>query len=421
MTPGARSRPRLPAIVIALTVIVADCGTVTRTSPDATTPRAPAASPSAPPGPSSGGPSLPPVASRNLRIEVDHVTGGFDRPLAAVAAGDGSGRLFVVEQGGRILIVRDGRVAGTPFLDIADRISDGGERGLLGLAFHPRFPDDPRLFVDYTEADRGDTVVSSFRLAGGDADRADPASEQRLLRIGQPFPNHNGGALAFGSDGMLLIATGDGGSGGDPQDNGQRTDTLLGKILRIDVDATEGDRGFGIPADNPFAAGGGEPEIWLTGLRNPWRMSVDRATGDLWIGDVGQGSWEEIDVQRAGAPGGTNFGWSRMEGFHCRAQECGGGFAQPVAEYGHDVGCTVIGGFVYRGAVQAGLEGAYLFGDYCSGQLWVIDARVGDRQDPLPVGGAAGQVSSFGEDESGELYVTLLDSGALLHVVVADA
>jgi glucose/arabinose dehydrogenase len=354
-------------------------------------------------------------------VELDQVAGGFDRPLAAVHAGDGSGRLFVVEQGGRIFVVRDGRLAADPFLDLSDRILDGGERGLLGLAFHPRFPDDPRLFVDYTEADEGDTIVSSFRVATPGADRADPSSEQRLLRIDQPFPNHNGGALAFGPDGLLTIATGDGGSGGDPQDNGQRTDTLLGKILRIDVDTTNGDRGYGIPADNPFAGGGGEPEIWLTGLRNPWRTSFDRTTGDLWIGDVGQGSWEEIDVQRAGAPGGTNFGWSRMEGFHCRAEDCGDELTAPVAEYGHDVGCTVIGGYVYRGTVQNGLRGAYLFGDYCSGQLWAIDAIGEARQEPTEIGGAAGQLSSFGEDEAGEVYVTLLDAGQLFHVVVPGA
>jgi glucose/arabinose dehydrogenase len=354
-----------------------------------------------------------------VSVRFEAVAAGFDRPLAAVHSGDGSDRLFVVEQGGRIAVVRDGRRADRPFLDVAELITAGGEQGLLGLAFHPDFPSDPRLFVNYTEAEEGDTIVSSLRVSPDDADQVDPASEEVLLRIGQPYANHNGGALAFGPDGFLYVATGDGGSGGDPHDNGQRTDTLLGKILRIDVDAAGDGRRYGIPPDNPFAGGGGEPEIWLYGLRNPWRMSFDRDTGDLWIGDVGQGAWEEIDVHRAGTAGGVNFGWARMEGAHCVAgQECDEtGMADPIAEYGHGEGCTVIGGYVYRGAAQPALAGAYLFADFCSGQVWAIDAAGTGQQEPIRVGQLDGNVSSFGEDESGELYATTLSGGELLQVV----
>ena len=241
---------------------------------------------------------------------------GLRDPLALTQAGDGSGRLFVAEQEGAIRIVRDGALIDEPFLDISQRISSGGERGLLGLAFHPDFPTDPRFFVNYTDTS-GDTSVSSFVVDPANPDRADPGSEVRLLFIAQPFANHNGGALAFGPDGFLYISTGDGGSGGDPLGNGQSLETLLGKILRIDVDKTEGDRAYAVPADNPFVGQAGAlPEIFVFGMRNPWRMSFDRANGDLWIGDVGQNSWEEIDVVRSGTSG-QNFGWNLMEGDHC--------------------------------------------------------------------------------------------------------
>ena len=242
---------------------------------------------------------------------------GLSAPVDVANAGDGSGRLFVVEQGGKIRIVRDGALVERPFLDIGGRITSGGERGLLGLAFHPDYPTDPRFFVDYTDRD-GNTVVSSFRVSATDPDVADPGSESILLHVDQPFANHNGGGLGFGPDGDLYIALGDGGSEGDPQGNGQRLDTLLAKILRIDVDGgAAAGAPYGIPADNPFVGtAGAKPEIWLYGLRNPWRFRFDRQTGDLWIGDVGQDAWEEIDVARAGV-GGLDFGWNRTEGFHC--------------------------------------------------------------------------------------------------------
>ena len=379
----------------------------------------PATSGSAGPSPSSSPSAALPPASFDpaaVAVELEPVVGGLEAPLAVVHAGDGSGRVFVVEQAGRIRVVRDDRLADEALLDISNRISAGGERGLLGLAFHPDFPDDPRLFVNYTDPN-GDTVISSFPVPDGD--QADASAERVLMNIAQPFANHNGGAVAFGPDGMLYIATGDGGSGGDPHGNGQRLDTHLGKILRIDVDATDAGA-YGVPADNPFVSRpGAEPEIWHYGMRNPWRISFDRETGDLWIGDVGQGAWEEVDHAPAGT-GGLNYGWNLMEGSHCFPS--GDGCARPeltlpVTEYGHDAGCTIIGGYVYRGSVQPMLPGGYVFGDYCSGVLFAIAATASEGTAPVVVGESGRTLSSFGEDEAGEMYATDLSSGELLRVV----
>ncbi len=359
-----------------------------------------------------------------IDLELEPVAGSLSAPVLATSAGDGSDRLFVVEQGGRIRIVRDGRLIEEPFLDISGRISSGGERGLLGLAFHPRFPGDPRFFVNYTDA-AGDTVVSSFRVRGGagsSADQADPASEVVLLRIDQPYPNHNGGGLVFGPDGDLYIGTGDGGSGGDPQGNGQRLDTLLGKLLRIDVDAAPAPAGrqYGIPPDNPFSASDGAAEIWAYGLRNPWRFSFDRATGDIWIGDVGQGRYEEVDRTHAGAVPPLNYGWNRMEASHCFEPETGcddSGLAPPISEYSHDLGCAVTGGHVARGPAAGPLDGVYVFGDYCSGRIWGLDAAGPDRQGPVLLLESGRSISSFGEDERGRIYLTDLARGELLRLV----
>jgi glucose/arabinose dehydrogenase len=364
-------------------------------------------------------PGTQPSVPTGLSVDVSVAAKGLVAPLDVTNAGDASGRLFVAEQAGRIRIVKDGALVERPFIDISARIASGGERGLLGLAFHPDYPTDPRFFVDYTDRD-GNTVVSQFRVSNSDPALADPDSETVLMHIDQPFPNHNGGAVEFGPDGMLYIAMGDGGSGGDPQGNGQRLDTLLAKILRIDVDVPAGATApYSVPPDNPYVAtAGARPEIWLTGLRNPWRMRFDRATGDLWIGDVGQLLWEEIDVARAGASG-LDYGWNRMEGFHCYAPSEGcdqKGLTLPLAEYGHDFGCAVIGGVIVRDARQGRLDGGYLFGDACSDNLWLMDPAGDGRREPVIVSKLGRSLSSIGEGEDGSVYATSLSSGELLRI-----
>jgi glucose/arabinose dehydrogenase len=393
--------------------------TLTAAPPVATRSPAPSASSSA--GPTAVGASASAAVFDPTAVTVDvtvAVTGLTD-PVDVTNADDGSGRLFVVEQAGRIRIVRDGALVDRPFLDMSKRIASGGERGLLGLAFHPDYPTDPRFFVDYTDLD-GNTVVSSFRVSASDPDVADPAGESILLHVDQPFPNHNGGGTDFGPDGMLYIAFGDGGSAGDPQGNGQRLDTLLGKILRIDVDSgarASAAATYAIPADNPFVGrSGARPEIWLYGLRNPWRFRFDRAAGDLWIGDVGQDAWEEIDVARAGV-GGLDFGWNRMEGFHCYSPPDGcdeTGLTLPVTEYGHDLGCAVIGGVVVRHPSDGRLNGGYVFGDDCSDHLWVIDPVGDGRREPVLVKDIGRTLSAIGESEDGAVYATSLTHGELL-------
>ncbi|HEX6868288.1 MAG TPA: PQQ-dependent sugar dehydrogenase, partial [Candidatus Limnocylindrales bacterium] len=301
-------------------------------------------------------------------------------------------------------------IAATPFLDLTGSVSCCGEQGLLGLAFHPD-PADPRLFVYYTDAGASQ-VLASYAM---DAERpvADPASARILLTMDDPFDNHNGGSLAFGPDGSLYVGTGDGGGGGDPLGSGRHLDTLLAKVLRIDVDGGTDDAAYGIPVDNPFVGrADARPEIWHTGLRNPWRMRFDRTTGDLWIGDVGQGAREEIDRAPAGV-GGLDFGWNLMEGFACYSgsgPDCGGqDLTLPVADYGHDQGCSVTGGTVYRGAAHPELVGWYLFSDYCSGTIWAIDADLADptaRQEPIVVAETGESISAIGEDAAGELFLT---------------
>jgi glucose/arabinose dehydrogenase len=348
--------------------------------------------------------------------------GGLDQPLDIAWRATDPDTLFVVEQVGRIRIVRDGVLADEPFLDISQIVTAGGEQGLLGLAFHPD-PADPRFFVYYTALD-GEQVVASYRTNPDDPDRADAGSETVLLRMADQAANHNGGALAFGPDGYLYISTGDGGGAGDPLDSGRHLDTLLAKILRLDIDVPAGAAAaYEIPRDNPFiAVDGARPEIWLTGLRNPWRIRFDRATGDLWIGDVGQGALEEIDVARAGV-GGLDFGWNIMEGTSCYRD--GGNdcltdtLTLPVTEYPHDDGsCSVTGGTVYRGAAQAALVGFYVFADYCSGRFWAIDAAGDAFREPTIVLESGRSISSIAEDAAGELYATDLAAGELLRVVV---
>jgi len=348
-----------------------------------------------------GDPAAPKIA---LKLISDALNG----PVYVTAAGDGSGRLFVVEKRGRIMLLRGGAPAQTPFLDISDRVgSSGSEQGLFSVAFHPQFARNGRLFVDYTDRD-GDTVISRFQASG---DSADPASEVVLLHIPQPYPNHNGGLVLFGPDGYLYIGMGDGGSAGDPQGNGQNRTALLGKLLRLDVD--HGDP-YAIPPDNPWPSGGdARPEVWAYGLRNPWRFSFDRATGDLYIADVGQGNYEEIEVQRAASTAGQNYGWNMMEGNHCYARRsCDqGAFVAPVAEYDHGFGCSITGGYVYRGAAFPALQGFYFYGDYCSGLMWALRETAPGQWAQHEVLQSKLHISSFGEDQAGELYLTDLGGG----------
>ena len=381
------------------------------------------AAPASPSATSTSGPSQGPPAEgfdpNAVALEVEVIAGGLSDPLDIAVPLD-NGIRYVAEQPGRVRVVRDDELLSQPLLDIRDRIASGGERGLLGLAIHPNFPDDPRLFVDYTD-DNGDTVVSEFRVSG-DLLTAAQDSERILLQVDQPFPNHNGGAVVFGPDGMLYIALGDGGSGGDPQGNGQRLDTLLAKILRIDVDASPtGDLAYAIPADNPFLdTADARPEIWLTGLRNPWRMRFDAATGDLWIGDVGQGQREEIDLAPAGE-GGLNFGWNRMEGSLCFEPRDGcdrTGLTLPVAEYGHRDGCAVIGGEVVRDPAQPLLVGGYVFSDSCSGNVWLLNAAAAAEApvEPTIVLESGRSISSIGLDADGGVLATDLVAGELLRI-----
>ena len=339
------------------------------------------------------------------------VADGLGAPVGFAHAGDE--RLFILERSGRIRILQDGVLETDPYLDISDRVGAGGERGLLGLAFHPRYLDTGAFYVNYTDRN-GDTHISQFTVRADNPDQADPTSEKLLIFVEQPFPNHNGGALAFGPDGFLYIGLGDGGSGGDPLGNGQSLDTLLGKVLRIDVD--QGDP-YAIPDENPLASGGGRPEIWAYGLRNPWRFAFDRQTGDLYIGDVGQSQHEEIDFQPAASQGGENYGWNILEGTACYGSDScqTDGLTPPVFTYTHAVGgCSVTGGVVYRGSALPEWQGVYLFGDYCSGIVGGLLPAANWQQAWLFPG--LGNISSFGEDASGEVYLADL-SGTIYQFV----
>jgi glucose/arabinose dehydrogenase len=352
-----------------------------------------------------------PVAAQPA-ISLLPVAQGLGRIVAVTHAGDGSSRLFLTRQSGQVLILEGGAVLPTPFLDISSLVSCCGERGLLSVAFHPHYAQNGFFYVDYTDL-AGDTVVARYSVSAGNPDRANPASARVILRQDQPYENHNGGQLQFAPDGRLFIALGDGGSADDPQGNGQNRATLLGKLLRIDVDAGNP---YAIPPDNPFVGQPGtRPEIWALGMRNPWRFSFDRVTGDLWVADVGQSSREEVDFEPVGSGGGRNYGWANMEGSICRLPAGGcAGYTAPVLEYDHSLGCSITGGYRYRGIRFPSLAGVYLFGDFCSGRIW--GARLS--------GGAwtASQlldtnlpISTFGEDEDGTLYVAGTD-GRLLRI-----
>jgi glucose/arabinose dehydrogenase len=346
----------------------------------------------------------PPAVPNPGDYQLALVVKGLQKPTYLTHAGDGSGRLFITEQVGRIRIVANGRLLPEPFLDITSLVgSRGSEQGLLSVAFHPQYPRNGYFFVNYTDRD-GDTVVARYRVSA-DPHLADPGSGTVLLTVDQPYANHNGGQLQFGPDGYLYIGMGDGGSAGDPQNNGQRLDTLLGKLLRLDVDSAYP---YAVPPDNPFRARpDARPEIWAFGLRNPWRFSFDRATGDLYIADVGQNAYEEVDFQPAQSRGGENYGWNLMEGNHPYGRgRPSPDLTVPVAEYAHaEGGCSVTGGYVYRGARLPDLNGFYIFGDYCSGLTWTLRrAETGEWERHLFLRTNL-RISSFGEDEAGELYV----------------
>jgi glucose/arabinose dehydrogenase len=373
-------------------------------------------------------PVVVPFDPERTPLTLRTVVQGLALPVFATHAGDGSGRLFVVEKGGTIRIVDD--IAGTaqvqpaPFLDITDRVnSSGSEQGLLGLAFPPNYSESGFFFVNYTDA-AGHTNIARFQVTDEDPNRADPASEFQVLLIEQPARNHNGGMLTFGPDGYLWIGMGDGGGSFDRFNNGQNPATLLGKMLRIDV-TSDPAQPYTVPPDNPWveADWNGEDvrdEVWAVGLRNPWRYSFDRLTGDLWIGDVGQNQYEEINRTLAGSSGGLNYGWPITEGLHCVGGEsCSQeGLTPPVVDYDHSGHCSVTGGYVYRGTQFPDLNGVYLYGDYCSGVLWSTWPDENGEWSVTQVLDTDLTLSSFGEDEAGELYLTDLSGGTLSHFVV---
>lgn len=359
--------------------------------------------------------------AHNFTLDTQPIGTGFTRPVYMTPADDGTARFFVVEQAGRIRILDNGRVLETPFLDIRDLVNtNGNERGLLSVAFHPDYRKNGLFYVYYTAMPDGADTVARYQVSN-DPNVADPNSAKVLLAIPDPEWNHNGGLMKFGPDGYLYIGIGDGGGGGDRHGtigNGQNLNVLLGKMLRIDVNKDP----YGIPPDNPFVnRSGAKPEIWAYGLRNPWRYSFDRQTGDLYIADVGQGTYEEIDFQPAGQ-GGLNFGWRIMEGAHCYnpPQGCNrNGLTLPVAEYSHDSGCSVTGGYVYRGKQYPWLDGQYLFADYCTGIVWSTQRDASGTRTTVQRGRFDFSPSSFGEDSSGELYVVGHNDGTIYKLTSA--
>lgn len=396
--------PRL-IVIICIASVMAACspaGQTTISAPTstaATSPGDPSPTPDETGTPAATAPpdaiSFPDPSSLRWSLVVD----GLRKPVDLQNAGDG--RLFIAEQSGTIRVIDGGSLLQQPVLDIRQRVGSGGsEQGLLGLAFHPNFLRNGFFYVNYTDLD-GDTVIARFQMETG-SNQVDPANELILIRIAQPYANHNGGGLAFGPDGYLYVATGDGGSGGDPLNSGQRLDTLLGKLLRLDVDA---DLPYAIPTDNPFSAGDGLPEIWAYGLRNPWRFAFDRLRGDLYIGDVGQNRWEEVDFLAAGSSVGVNFGWNLREGTHEFAGAEGAPLVDPIAEYGHDAGCSITGGVVIRDPILPDWQGVYIYGDYCTGTVWGLLRDVQGDWENMQLFSTDYSIASFGEDFSGGVYL----------------
>ncbi|HKL19219.1 MAG TPA: PQQ-dependent sugar dehydrogenase [Halalkalibaculum sp.] len=348
----------------------------------------------------------PPTGPVTYQTENAFPNLSFSQPLFLTNAGDGSNRLFVVEQGGTIRVFENDASTSSmsTFLDISGRLSSGGERGLLGLAFHPNYESNGYFYVNYTDGN-GDTMISRFEVSVSNPDQADPSTEDPVLQYDQPYSNHNGGHIAFGPDGYLYIASGDGGSGGDPDNNGQDPSTLLGNILRIDVDGASNGNNYAIPPDNPFVDNnqGYREEVYAYGLRNPWRFSFDSDNGRLFAADVGQNQYEEIDLIESGG----NYGWNIMEGAHCyNSDSCDqSGLILPIWEYDHGVGQSITGGYVYRGPSLSGLTGHYIYGDFSSGKIWALD--VSDTEDPSnsELIDTDFSISSFGTDADNELYI----------------
>jgi glucose/arabinose dehydrogenase len=418
-------------ILLVMSLLLTACGVFAETSPS--TPTSPAPVPTLPiptdtptltatttfpppttsPTPSPTAlPSFPDPAAYEWAVVVP----GLDLPVDIQNAGDGSGRLFIVEKRGRILILKDDQLLPNSFLDIRDEVnSTGTEQGLLGLAFHPHYSQNGAFYISYINLN-GDSVVAGFHVSADDSNRADPTSEVDLLQVSQPYANHNGGSLAFGPDGNLYIGFGDGGSRGDPHRNSQNLQTMLGKILRINVDSGNP---YSVPPDNPFIGGGGLPEIWAYGLRNPWRFSFDRLTGNLYIGDVGQDAWEEVDIVPEGMGGGMNFGWSYYEGTHPYQDQppANTPFTWPVAEYSHAEGCSITGGYSYRGSALPEWQGVYFYGDYCSGRIWGLIQTGQDIWKSKALFSTGVSISTLGVDETGKIYLADYRSGRLLRLI----
>lgn len=418
--------PRRALAGVLMSVLLAACGTppedpspsvaspsvdpapVTTAAPSvAAEPETPVPSPTPEPTP-------PPVSPDPPPLELEVVATGVVDPTNIAATPDGW--LLVNERAGRVVAVDPGSGEMAVALDLRDRVLGQGERGLLGLALHPDWPETPRAFVHYSDRD-GDTVVAEFTASGDGAPAFDAATEQVLLRVDQPYTNHNGGQLAFGPDGHLWVGLGDGGSGGDPLGHGQNPGTLLGTILRLDVNRPGA---YAIPEDNPFAGGsGGAPEVHLYGLRNPWRFSFDRLTDALWIADVGQNAFEEVNRVDPVTDAGANLGWNILEASHCYAvADCDpDAFIGPISEYGRDLGCSITGGYVYRGAAIDRLSGWYLFGDYCTGLIFGVPSDADELTAPRLLLESGARVSTFGEDAAGELYVADLAGDTIYRIV----
>ena len=357
-----------------------------------------------PPPPAEGGVGL--NAPGTSTIKLTPIASGLQNPVLITSAHDGTGRLFIVEQTGSIRVFDNGSVQPGNLLNISSSISHGDEQGLLGLAFHPNFENNRRFYVNYTNTS-GNTVVREYKTSTSNPNRVQSGSGRTILKVHQPYSNHNGGNLVFGPGGYLYIGLGDGGDAGDPGNRAQDKGTLLGKMLRIDVDSRSGHKAYGIPRSNPYVGEKGKNEIFMRGFRNPWRYSFDRSNGNLWIGDVGQARYEEIDRTTNG--NGANWGWHVMEGYKCYAPSSGcnkDGKKKPVATYTHSNGrCAVTGGYVYRGTNIPALRGWYVFGDYCSGEIWAISSSAGDHKTKHLLRNSGVSITSFGENASGELFV----------------